>query len=150
MTRKEQKHIGQLPLVSEYDEQAAEDRHRGMPALCDVKSETRKLGLPDTDAEAIYDSWLVSGFKTARGLRIASWKAAIRIWNRNGYFPSQKKNPVTNAGEMTNSILDALSENPAYKKVDVQAEAWKFAAWCKENDHKPLVTSFVKFLNAKL
>lgn len=122
-----------------------------MPPLSEIKSETAKLGLPDSDAEAIYDIWLMSGFKTVRGTKIVSWTAAIRVWHRNGYFPSQKKNGAgSKHGEMTNEILDALAQNPAYKKVDVQAEAWKFAAWCKEGSHKPLVTSFIKFLNAKL
>ena len=121
-----------------------------MPPLTDVKRETLKLGLPDSDAEHIYDSWLVSGFKNGRGLKIASWKAAIRIWHRNGYFPSQKK-PKAAPGElMTNEILDALAANPAYKKIDVQAEGWKFKEWCERTGNKPLVTSFIKSLNAKL
>ena len=154
MTKKEAKHIGQtqLPHLTEYDETTAdkEARHRGMPPLAHVKIETAKLGLPDSDAEAIYDSWLMSGFRSARGLKIASWKAAIRIWNRNGWFPSQKKDAPAAAGEMTNEILDALAKNPAYRKVDVQKQAWAFATWCKENNHQPLVTSFVKFLNSKL
>ena len=150
MTRKEQKHIGQLPLVSEYDEQTTEDRPRGMPPLIDVKLVTRKLGLPDSDAEHIYDSWLVSGFKNGRGLRIASWKAAIRMWHRSGFFPSQKK-PQAAPGElMTNEILDALAANPAYKKIDVQKEGWAFSEWCKRTGNRPLVTSFIKSLNAKL
>jgi hypothetical protein len=151
MNKKTEKHLGQLQLngVSEYDQQT-EGLPRGMPPLSEIKSYTAQLGLPDTDAEHLYDIWLMNGFKTARGLRIVSWMAAIRYWNRSKFFPSQKKNPPKAAGEMTNEILDALAANPSYKKIDVQAQAWVFKKWCQDNDRQPLVTSFVKFLNAKL
>ena len=150
--KKIQKHTGQRPLpgLTEYDMPPGKEvRPRGMPPLSEIKAETARMGLPDSDAEQLYDTWLVSGFRTKAG-PIKDWKAAIRIWHRNGYFPSLKKNPVKAAGEMTNEILDALAANPAYKKIDVQREAWRFKTWCQDNDHKPLVTSFVKFLNAKL
>lgn len=62
----------------------------GMPSLAVIKRETAKLGLPDSDAEAIYDSWLTNGFRTARGLKIQSWHAAVRTWWRNHWFPSQR------------------------------------------------------------
>src|SRR5271154_7228501 len=126
MTRKEAKHIGQRPLLSEYEEtpEDKDARHKGMPPLCDVKIETARLGLPDTDADAIYDSWLMSGFRSARGLKIASWRAAVRIWHRNKFFPSQKNNTPKPGELMTNEILDVLAANPAYKKIDVQKEAW--------------------------
>jgi hypothetical protein len=152
MTKKDERHIGQRPLLSLYDETADEktERHKGMPPLSDVKSEVARLGLPPSDAEHIFDSWLVSGFRNGRGLKIASWKAAIRIWHRSRFFPSQKV--VTHkAGElMTNEILDALAQNPAYKKIDVHGEAWKFKQWCEQNDKPKLVTSFIKSLNTKL
>jgi hypothetical protein len=64
-------------------------RPLGMPCLAAIKQETRKLGLPDTDAEHIYDVWLMDGFKTKRGL-IQDWKAAIRNWYRHRWFASQK------------------------------------------------------------
>jgi hypothetical protein len=148
MTKKEQNHTGQRPLISEY-EAAPEDRPRGMPSLNQIKNETIKLGLPDSDAEHLYDVWLVSGFRSKTG-PIRSWTAAIRIWFRNGYFPSQKKMKPKPGELMTNEILDALAANPAYKRIDVQAEGWAFAKWCKQNDRQPLVTSFIKSLNAKL
>jgi hypothetical protein len=151
MTKKEAKHLGQqqLPDLTEYD-LTQEDCPRGMPPLADVIKETQKLGLPDSDAEYIYDSWLANGFKNGRGLKIASWKAAVRIWNVNRFFPSLKKAKPKPGELMTNAILDALAANPAYKKLDVQGEAWKFKAWCKEREHQPLVTSFVKWLNRML
>jgi hypothetical protein len=47
-----------------------------------------------SDGEYIYNSWLVNGFKTARGAKVQNWKAAIKVWQLAGYFPSQKKSPV--------------------------------------------------------
>lgn len=91
-SKKIDKHTGQRPLpgVSEYDD-ALGDRPAGMPSLAVITTETAKLGLPDSDAAHLYDTWLVSGFKTARGAKILNWTAAIRIWHRNKYFPSQKR-----------------------------------------------------------
>lgn len=152
MTKKEAKHAGQtqLPNLTEYEDPATEDRHRGMPPLADVKTETRKLGLPDADAEHIYDSWLVSGFKNGRGLRIASWKAAIRIWFRSGFFPSQKKH-TPKAGElMSYEILDDIATWTAFKKLDVHKLGGEYKQWCEKNDRPKLVSGFIKLLNAKL
>ena len=66
------------------------ERPLGMPVLSVIKAETTKLGLPDSDAEAIYDAWLASGFKNGRGRAIKSWQATLRNWYRYRYFPSQK------------------------------------------------------------
>jgi hypothetical protein len=66
------------------------DRPKGMPPLELIKAEIAKLGLPDSDAEHLFDIWLRDNFKTARGTRITNWHAAIRIWFRSGWFPSQK------------------------------------------------------------
>jgi hypothetical protein len=150
-SKKIQKHTGQrqLPGVTEYEE-VSEDRPKGMPTLAMIKIETARLGLPDSDAEHLYDIWLRDDFRTKHGSKVRSWTAAIRIWFRNGYFPSLKKTKPKPGELMTNEILDALAANPAYKKLDVQAEGWAFAKWCKQNDRQPLVTSFIKSLNAKL
>jgi hypothetical protein len=72
-------------------EQSNSNGPNGGPTLEMVKGETAKFGLPDSDAEAIYDAWLVTGFKTARGIKIKDWRAAIRNWYRNGWFPSLRK-----------------------------------------------------------
>ena len=154
-SKKEIKHLNQrqLPGVTEYDEQRennGEKLPKGMPTLSEIRSFTAKMNLPDSDAEAVYDSWLMNGFKTGYGNGIKSWTAALRHWQRNKFFPSQKIAPAKPGELMTNEILDALAANPAYKKIDVQAEAWKFKKWCCDNGHRSLVTSFVKFLNAKL
>ena len=66
------------------------ERPLGMPVFSVIKAETAKLGLPDSDAEAIYDAWLANGFKGGNGRRIRDWRAALRNWYRYGYFPSQK------------------------------------------------------------
>src|SRR5260370_38886628 len=79
------------PGVQQAVERSFEDRPRGMPTLAVIKTETTKLGLPDSDAEHLYDIWLRDDFKTVRGTRIRNWHAAIRIWFRSGWFPSQKK-----------------------------------------------------------
>jgi hypothetical protein len=63
----------------------------GMPCLELIKAETARLGLPDSDAQGIHDAWLTNGYKTARGLQIKDWKAAIRTWFANDWFPSQKR-----------------------------------------------------------
>ena len=150
-SKKEQKHLGQRQLdgLTEY-EITPEDRPRGMPPLTDVKTVTQQLGLPDSDAEHIYDSWLVSGFKNGRGLKIASWKAAIRIWHRNGYFPSQKKAKPKPGELMTYEILDDIATWTAFRKLDVHKEGTLFKEWCEKNDRPKLVSSFIKRLNAKL
>jgi hypothetical protein len=79
-----------LGPVQEGVERSFENRPKGMPSLAVIKQETAKLGLPDSDAEHLYDVWLRDDFKTARGTRIRNWHAAVRIWFRSGWFPSQK------------------------------------------------------------
>jgi hypothetical protein len=149
--KKQKKHLGQRQLdgTTEYDLQTNGNEPRGMPTLEMIKTETARFGLPDSDAEHIRDVWLANGYKTGRN-KVVDWRAVIRLWFRNGYFPSLKKIAPKPGELMTNEILDALAQNPAYKKVDVQAEAWKFKKWCEENDRALLVTSFIKFLNGKL
>ena len=66
-----------------------------MPYLEEIVVETRRLGLPDTDAEALQDSWLGNGFKLATGNPVRDWRAVVRTWFRYDFFPSQKKQPKT-------------------------------------------------------
>lgn len=82
-----------MPGVQQDVERSFQDRPSGMPTLAVLKTETTKLGLPDSDAEELYDVWLRDDFKTARGRgsRIKNWHAVIRIWFRSGWFPSQRK-----------------------------------------------------------
>jgi hypothetical protein len=77
------------------NEVRATGRPPGMPALELIQAETAKLGLPDTDAECMYKSWLVNGYKNGRGQKIRDWKAAVSVWYHRGFFPSQQKKRVT-------------------------------------------------------
>jgi hypothetical protein len=66
-----------------------------MPPLAIIQTELVKLGLTPADGEALYDSWLASGFRLKNGNRIKDWKAAMRNWYRNSWFPSQKNRRST-------------------------------------------------------
>ena len=149
MTNKEAKHMGQQPLISEYDTHTDPKRPRGMPPFSAIASQAAMMGLPESDAQFLDDYWLGNGFKTGRN-PVKDWRAVMRVWFRGKYFPSQKAAKGQPGELMTNDILDALAANPAYKKISVQAEAWKFKEWCERTGNKPLVTSFIKSLNAKL
>jgi hypothetical protein len=77
------------------NEVRATGRPPGMPALELIQAETAKLGLPDSDAQYMYDSWLINGYKNGKGRKIRDYKAAVRVWRTNEFFPSQKKKRVT-------------------------------------------------------
>jgi hypothetical protein len=87
------KNDGQLPLsgIQRSLRENQGPRPRGMPSLSMIQTETTRLGLPNSDAEALYDSWLASGFKLKNGNRIKDWKAALRNWYRNSWFPSLRR-----------------------------------------------------------
>jgi hypothetical protein len=148
-SKKIQKHSGQQPLISEYEEHTDKKRPRGMPPLSEIKPQAAMMGLPESDAQFIFDYWLSNGFKTGRNT-VKDWRAVMRVWKTGKYFPSLKVAKPKPGELMTNEILDALAQNPSYKRVDVQAEAWKFKEWCERTGNRPLVTSFIKSLNTKL
>jgi hypothetical protein len=77
------------------DQVIATGRPREMPSLELIRSETARLGLPDTDAEYIYNCWLANGYKNGNGRKVKDFKATIRVWHANQYFLSQKKKRVT-------------------------------------------------------
>lgn len=89
------KHIGQLPLdgveQSLEDAVVSSDRPKGMPSLSEIKSEVLRQGLTKEDAEHMHDIWLLNGYTLKGGKRVQDWKAAVRVWKRNEYFPSQRK-----------------------------------------------------------
>jgi hypothetical protein len=72
-------------------EQSNGDRPKGMPTLAMIKQETARFGLPDSDAEAIYDVWLSNGFTLKGGAKIKDFKATMRTWHRNHWFDSQRR-----------------------------------------------------------
>ena len=92
MQSKNKKTDGQMPLpgVPEALEVNQQGRPRGMPTLAVLRSETSRLGLLDSDADALYDAWLVNGFKTGKH-KVRDWKAVVRVWCRNSYFPSLRR-----------------------------------------------------------
>jgi hypothetical protein len=71
-------------------EQELQKRPKGMPALSLIKTEMAHLGCPESDAEYVFDLWLANGFKTKTG-QIKDWRAAIRVYFRNNWLPSQKQ-----------------------------------------------------------
>jgi hypothetical protein len=77
------------------NEVRATGRPPEMPALELIQAETARLGLPDTDAECMYASWLANGYTNGKGRKIRDWKAAITVWFHRGFFPSQQKKRVT-------------------------------------------------------
>jgi hypothetical protein len=147
--KKTDKLRGQLQLDGT-DDDLQTNRPKGMPPLAAIRTEIIRQGFPESDADYINDRWLASGFKDGCNRRYKDWRAAIRTWARNRYLPSQKIVLPKPGDLMTNEIMDALAANPAYKKLDVIGEAWKFVEWCKQKDQPRLVTTFIKFLNTKL
>jgi hypothetical protein len=65
--------------------------NRGMPVLAEIQAYAAEIGLTGEDGEHIHDIWLTNGFRLKTGLKIHDFRAAMRIWKRNGFFPSQKK-----------------------------------------------------------
>lgn len=109
MNKKEQKHIGQRPLLNEYDiDPFAEDTElklpRGMPTLEMLKTEVALHGLPASDGEYLFHIWLQNGFRCRSG-PIKNWKAGVRVWQLGGYFPSQKRNGA--------KLVDSVRERDA-------------------------------------
>jgi hypothetical protein len=116
--RKKPLNFGQtwIPEIQAGVEQSNGDRPAGMPALEVIKCETAKFGLPDSDAEAIYDAWLMTGFKTSRGIKIKDWRAAVRTWYRNGWFPSLRK-AVKTFGSSSGREHDSSWKPPSKETV---------------------------------
>lgn len=57
-----------------------------------------ELGLPRTDAEAVFAKWQGNGW-TNKGEPIRDWKATIRSWKLQGYLPSQKPQQQNGFGQ---------------------------------------------------
>jgi len=85
------KHYPGQNWFGEIQEQAKEasfqDRPVGMPCLSVLRTEVKRMGLPVSDADYVYDHWLTNGFKTKTG-KIRDWKAALRNYHRNRWLPS--------------------------------------------------------------
>lgn len=139
--RKKDKHIGQLPLTNLdaalEEEILRTDRPNGMPPLSAIQTETRKLSLPDSDAEAIYDVWLSNGFKLGNGQKIKNFKATIRTWHRNEFFPSQRKaargGPSVNKAEWTPPTLEELKAYASQKRWSAGFARHCYSTWVANN-----------------
>jgi hypothetical protein len=109
---KKEKNTGQPPLP--HIQQAVEDAAKeqgtpaGMPTLAQLRSECALHGLADSDAQYLHDRWAMNGFKTGRG-RVRDFKAAIRVWISEGWFPSQKKG-------LSKDERDRKLQNEQFKK----------------------------------
>jgi len=62
----------------------------GMPPFDLIRTEVARMGLSQEDADSVIDHWLANGFRTGRH-KVQDWKAVLRIWKREQWFPSQKK-----------------------------------------------------------
>ena len=95
MSSKKQNNRGHpiLPHIQQAVEDADKEqgKPRGMPTLAQLRSECARQGLPDSDAEYLFDHWAMNGYKTGRGMTIKNYQAAVRVWRTNGWLPSQKK-----------------------------------------------------------
>jgi hypothetical protein len=108
---------GQLPLTNleaAIEKAIPTDRPATMPPYNVILTEVMRLGLPETDAEAINDVWLQNGFTLKGGTKIKDFKAAIRTWHRNDWFPSQRKaaknKPVDNK-ERIRAAVERMAAN---------------------------------------
>lgn len=61
----------------------------GMPRPDVIRTEVIRQSLTRADADYLIDHWLGNGFKTGRN-KIRDWKAVIRKWKTENWFPSQK------------------------------------------------------------
>lgn len=53
------------------------------PSVEDVSAYAQSLGYIDFDAEAFVDHWEARGWLSRPGIKLASWQAAVRTWERN-------------------------------------------------------------------
>jgi Helix-turn-helix domain len=92
MNAKKKKHDGQLPLptIPEALEKASGSRPKGMPSLEMIKTETARRGLPDSDAEYVFNAWMANGFRGKAG-QIKSWQHALNNYVNNGWLPSLRR-----------------------------------------------------------
>jgi len=61
----------------------------GMPAPNAVESECQRMGLSRDDAAYLIDHWRSNGFRVGRN-KVKDWRAVLRTWKTNQWFPSQK------------------------------------------------------------
>jgi hypothetical protein len=107
--KRDKKQQALTPIISDVEAQY-QQRPLGMPTLPVLKTEIARMGLPDSDAEFLYDAWLANGFRTKTG-KIKSWRAAVRNWYRGRYFPSQKKHASPDNREAVRERIKRMQDD---------------------------------------
>lgn len=54
-----------------------------IPTVEDVAAYAKSLAYEQFDAEAFVDHWEARGWLSRPGIKLASWQAAVRTWERN-------------------------------------------------------------------
>jgi hypothetical protein len=87
-------------------------RPNGMPSLGMIETELVRLGLSAEDARHVFDIWMMNGYTLRTGKKIYDWKAALRVWQRQGYFPSQKRQKDKGADQLARqqAAIDRMEE----------------------------------------
>ena len=135
---------GQLPLdgveASLDDAILKSDKPRGLPALSAIRAEVKKYGLLDSDAEHMHDIWCMNGFTLKGGKKVQDWKAAVRVWHRNEYFPSQRKPSGIKTTAWQPPTLEEVFERALELQRDkdtmpqaARRRAKRLAQWCYDH-----------------
>jgi len=111
---------GELERDREIDKEKEEVKKSALPPVISKKPVVRpsqeeveayavELGLTKNDGAFKFDGWLSNGF-TANGKPVKDWKAAMRTWQRGGFFPSQKAGSPQSrrAGEYPETIMGKI------------------------------------------
>jgi len=64
---------------------------KGRGTIDELMDYALELGLPEDDGAYIFEHWTANGWKNGMAPS-KDWKAGMRKWKMNGYFPSQKTN----------------------------------------------------------
>jgi hypothetical protein len=123
--RKKPKNYGQqfFGEVEKAVDMSYTGRPRGMPNIEVLKTEVQRKGLPPTDAEYLYDRWLANGFRIGRD-PIKDWKAVVRNWYTDGWFPSQNGIKPGPKQESYASHERVQSWCATHKVTKMTARAW--------------------------
>jgi len=102
-TNKENKEIGPEALITPKKEEVTKEHRasqtfmppvaaqpKGMPDPDSIRNEVLRQGLTEEDGDYLVDNWLANGYRHGRN-PVKDWRALIRSWKIQKYFPSQKK-----------------------------------------------------------
>jgi hypothetical protein len=80
---------GNLQEKEKEKEKEGQRVSNGHPSLEELKLVCAKTGLPDSDADWLFNKWEGNGWKN-NGKPIRSYPHTIAQWKSQGFFPSQK------------------------------------------------------------